>query len=90
MYGGRILYGSCREGSNVFERSTGQTWNRSQQKLTRLADQQGSSLSVCAEVFRSCLSALTSLIKVLKAANYLNFNRWHFNSLEHELPVMFG
>ena len=56
----------------------------------RLADEQGSSLSVCAEVFRSCLSALANLIKVLKAAGYLDFNTWQFDSVGCELPVVFS
>lgn len=40
---------SCSEGCNIFERSTGQTWTRGQQEPTRLAVEQGSSLSVCAD-----------------------------------------
>lgn len=65
-------------------------WNTSKQKLSTLADKQGSSLSVCAEVFRSCVSALPNLIRVLKAAHYLAFNTCQFDSVERELPVMFS
>jgi len=36
------------EGCNIFEKSTGQMWNRSQQKLLTLADEEGSSVfSMC-------------------------------------------
>lgn len=65
---------------------SGQTWNRSQQKLTKLADEQGSSLSLCAEAFRSCLSAPPNLIKLLKGAHCLDVNTWQFGSVECELP----
>lgn len=46
------------EGCNMFEKSTGQMWKRSQQKLLRLADEEGSSLSACADVLRSSLNIL--------------------------------
>lgn len=78
------------EGSKILERSTGQTWKKNQQKPMGSVDEQGSSLSVCAEVFRSCSSTHTNLIKVLKAAHYLDFNTQHIDSVECELPVMFS
>lgn len=52
--------------------------------MTKLADKQGSGLSMYAEAVRSCLSAPTNLIKVLKAAHCLEFNTWQFGSMECE------
>lgn len=55
--------------------------------MMRLADEHRSSLSVRAEVFRCCLSALINLIRVL-AAHYLDFNTWQLDLLERELSIM--
>lgn len=60
-------------------------WNRSQQKLLRLADEEGSSLSTCADVPRSSLSILINLSSFESCTRF--FSIWHFGSEKCVLPL---